>query len=145
MKALLSSILGCMLAGIIAPATLAQESVIDGNWIFEADTRSRCTLEGTLQLVPLSDGSAMACEIIARQTCPSRKFVVSQSCEIERNDTQLIIISTIDEFLEGEPTPRYLPDNFALVIEDSATMVGQLLSGHTSIRAKFWRTNQGIS
>lgn len=123
----------------------AQETVIEGNWAFKADTRQRCSFDGTMQLSKLSDDSVYTCELIAKQTCRTYQFVVRQSCEVERNDDKLIVLSSIEEFLVGEPTPWYLPDDFALIIQDSENMAGELISGSADFPVKFWRANQGIS
>jgi len=62
----------------------------------------------------------------------------------ERAGDQLTITSRIEEFLEGEPTPNYWPDNFELTIESGTRMTGDLIS-HGVYASEFARPAEGIS
>lgn len=136
------------LALLAAPTTLAaadtDEVSVLGSWTFEAKTRDGCEFGGVAYLTAGEDAEIHACELTARQACPAITYVVRQSCTARRSGEQLIIRSAVEEFLEGEPTAGYWPDNFILTIKSESRMIGALLS-HGSYAAEFRRTQEGVS
>lgn len=126
-----------------APAAMASD--ITGNWTFIANVEAPCELTGVAQLSATEDPQRYGCELTARQVCgDSIRFTVRQSCSAVRTGEQLSIQSNIEEFIEGEPTPFYFPDNFALTINSDSRMSGALVSSST-YRAVFIRSIEGVS
>lgn len=147
MKRAATALLACSLA---ASSALAEDDVpaanIAGQWQFTANVGSDCTFNGQATLTPEADGRNFACELTARETCPAFDihYLVRQSCTATRLGQQISVRSTIEEFLEGEPTPTYFPDNFSLFIQDSTRMNGALIS-HGAHQAVWTRPDDGIS
>lgn len=142
------------LAGLAAAATLAATAAfadvatddvsVLGSWAFVAKTFDACEFSGVARFTSGASPTLHGCELTARQACPDMTYVVRQSCTARRSGDQLIVRSEIEEFLEGEPTPTYWPDNFILTIKNENRMIGALLS-HGSHAAEFTRTADGIS
>ncbi|MEO0982845.1 MAG: hypothetical protein AAFX03_09370 [Pseudomonadota bacterium] len=142
-----AAILAVVLLGASGEADTAPDKNIAGSWTFRAALYDDCEFNGLMRLRPTDDARTYACELTARQSCPSvdMEFVVRQSCVARRTGDQLAITSTIEEFLVGEPTPAYYPDNFALSIQSSNRMTGALLSAGDSNAAEFIRDEGSIS
>lgn len=138
------------LAALLIAALPAAASELDektsalGSWSFIAKTADACEFTGIAHLTEGETPDIHTCELTARQACPDLTYVVRQSCRARRSGDQLIISSQIEEFLEGEPTSLYWPDNFILTIESENRMIGALLS-HGSHAAEFRRMAEGVS
>lgn len=147
-------IAGLALLGVSSTASAqtqepdASEQVfsITGAWNFRSYTGDACEFGGVAHLRTPDATGAYPCELTARQVCPLNnvEWVVRQSCVANRTDNRLIIRSTIEEFIVGEPTPAYWPDNFVLKIQSSNRMTGSLVS-HGSHASEFTRQVEGIS
>lgn len=145
-----------LLAGLIvisAPASAetpepgAEEAYsIVGSWTFRSYTDDTCDFGGVAHLRAPDESGAYPCELTARQVCPAWdvEWVVRQSCIANRTDNRLLIRSTIEEFIVGEPTPSYWPDNFILIIRSGDLMTGSLIS-HGTHASEFTRQVEGIS
>ena len=128
------------------PATAETDQTLSvlGAWGFTARTPDACEFSGIAHLRAGKTPDLHACELTARHACSGQTYVVRQSCSARQSAGQLIIRSKIVEFLEGEPTASYWPDNFILTIESEDRMIGALLS-HGSHAAEFKRTSEGVS
>ena len=122
----------------------APRYAVTGLWAFESLTHDQCNFTGTAQIYATQTPDLYGCELTARQDCPMGLWVVRQSCMAERIGDQLTIQSEIEEFLEGEPTPAYWPDNFVLKIRSNDRMSGTLVS-HGRHATEFTRQMVGIS
>lgn len=136
--------------GLAGAPGLAQETPapdIAGQWRFMAEIGGDCVFQGEARLTPTADPSFYGCELKARQTCPSTEidYVVRQSCSAERSGDALAIVSMIETFERGEPTPDYFPDDFALTIRSSNHMSGALLSAGGADPAEFRRALEAVS
>lgn len=127
-------------------ASSTKPANISGQWTFKAYTYDSCDFGGVAELSTTEEPGVYACELTARQVCPINEieWVVRQSCIATRTDDRLTIRSTIEEFLVGEPTPAYWPDNFILKIRSSDRMTGSLIS-HGTHASEFTRQVGGIS
>ena len=137
----------CLLATLMAAPALADASddpTVLGSWSFVANTYDGCDFTGIMHLGSGERPDIHACELTARQACPDVTYVVRQPCRAQRSGDQLIVRSQIAEFLEGEPTPGYWPDNFILTVKTSSRMIGALLS-HGSHASEFTRLEEGVS
>lgn len=120
-------------------------SSLSGSWSFTARVPEPCTFSGIAVLTPTGDAGIYGCELTAHQSCSGDIiFTVRQSCRARRTGNQVSISSTIVEFLEGEPTPFYLPDNFTLSLTSPRRMAGALVSSG-SYAAEFVRSEEGVS
>ncbi|MEM1106868.1 MAG: hypothetical protein AAGH87_10805 [Pseudomonadota bacterium] len=119
---------------------------ISGSWTFVSFTGDACEFGGVARLGLRNDDGTYPCELTAQQVCPidNVEWVVRQSCVATRTGNQLVIRSTIEEFLVGEPTPSYWPDNFVLKVKSSDFMAGSLIS-HGAHATQFKREVEGIS
>ena len=149
MKQLLASLAAA--AVLTAPAALADAELeadtnVFGNWTFKSWTYDGCDFGGTAHFSPGEEASLHACELTARQSCPAfgLEWVVRQSCTARQSGERLTITSTIEEFLVGEPTAAYWPDNFVLTIRSPNRMTGSLVS-HGTHATEFVRSAGGIS
>lgn len=122
------------------------ETSIFGNWNFKSWTYDDCEFGGTAWFAPGEEDGLHACELTARQYCPAfnLEWVVRQSCTARQSGQRLTITSQIEEFLVGEPTPRYWPDNFVLTIRSPDRMTGSLVS-HGTHATEFVRDAGGVS
>lgn len=147
--------LAALLAGALTVPALAEapanpqadaEYDITGSWNFRSFTSDSCDFGGVARLGLPDDAGTYPCELTARQVCPPHdvEWVVRQSCVASRTENRLVIRSTIEEFLVGEPTPAYWPDNFVLSIMSDDRMTGSLVS-HGSHASEFTRQVEGIS
>lgn len=130
-----------------APAPGGEEAyTIVGSWNFRSFTNDACDFGGVMHLQAPDATGAYPCELTARQVCPVNdvEWVVRQSCIANRTDNRLVIRSTIEEFVVGEPTPSYWPDNFILKIRPGDLMTGSLIS-HGTHASEFTRQVEGIS
>mgnify|MGYP004134288783 FL=1 len=73
------------------------------------------------------------------------RSVVVQSCKARRFGNQVSIRSEIEQFLESKAEGLlYVPDNFALTIQNAKRMYGSLVSAATA-PVEFRRSEEGIS
>ena len=119
---------------------------IAGLWNFEAQLPDVCDFDGTARLTPTQDPAEFGCELTARQYCPEFDvtYVVEQTCTASIVEEGVIVQSTIVNFIEGEPSVNYRPDNFILTITDASTMTGKLF-GSEEFPAEWRRANGAIS
>lgn len=117
---------------------------LSGQWVFQSWTHDGCDFGGTAHLSPSEKAGKYECELIANQVCPETTWRVRQSCTARQSGGQLVINSRIEEFLEGEATESYWPDNFILTIRAPDMMNGTLLS-HGAHASEFRRDKGGIS
>lgn len=127
-------------------STAASEEIADitGEWSFVAKTPDECSFTGVALLLPGETEDRFSCELTATQQCFGETWQVRQTCAATKVGDQLVITSTIEEFLQGEPDMGYKPDNFSLKIKSSDYMRGVLLSWGTHI-AEFRRADGTIS
>ena len=136
-----------------APLALADDQVppdvdgptnIHGHWSFQSETYQGCAFSGTAYFNAPNGTSVVSCELTARQSCVEVEWVVRQSCTATRTGDRLTIESQIEEFLVGEPSTLYWPDNFVLKIRSEDQMTGRLIS-HGSHPTVFVRRDAGVS
>ena len=73
------------------------------------------------------------------------RSVVVQSCKARRFNDQVSIRSEIEQFVESKAEGLvYVPDNFALTVQDARRMYGSLVSAATA-PVEFIRAEEGIS
>lgn len=138
-----------VLAALVMPTAGAQSVLppnLAGLWSFEADVQSFCTFNGQARLIPTEDPATFDCELTAQQECSSVdvRYVVEQSCTVEIEDNVAIVQSRIENFLEGEPTSNYVPDNFQLLIRSESHLEG-ILVGVGAYPAEWRRAEGAIS
>lgn len=149
MKPILASVAAALVVALpaLADADLdAGGPNIFGTWSFKSWTYDGCDFGGTARFTPGEEAGLHSCELTARQSCPAYdlEWVVRQSCTARQSDDRLTVTSRIEEFLVGEPTPEYWPDNFVLTIRSSNRMTGSLVS-HGTHATEFVRDAGGIS
>lgn len=145
-------VVSALLACAAMPAVHAQaeedaaveSSALLGEWSFIANTDEECSFTGTALLTRTEDENRFGCELTALQMCSVETWQVRQSCSAVRVGDQLVINSTIEEFLQGQPDGRYRPDNFSLMIKSADYMRGVLISWGSHI-AEFRRADGTIS
>ncbi|MAK60673.1 MAG: hypothetical protein CMK09_06815 [Ponticaulis sp.] len=101
---------------------------ISGEWAFEANTNDECSFTGLALLTRTDDPDRFECELTALQVCNVETWQVRQSCSAVRLGDQLIIDSTIEEFIQGRDIGAYMPDDFTLKIKSGDHMRGVLRS-----------------
>lgn len=117
---------------------------LSGQWVFKSWTHDGCDFGGTTHLSAKTKAGIYQCELVANQVCRDVTWRVRQSCTARQSGGQLVINSRIEEFLEGEATDSYWPDNFILTIRAPDLMNGSLLS-HGVHASEFRRDEGGIS
>ncbi len=101
---------------------------IAGEWSFVANTGVDCTFSGNALLIETEDPTRFDCELTAVQVCSTSTWQVRQSCAASQVNDSVVIVSEIEEFIQGEPNQGYRPDNFRLTIRSSDLMKGALIS-----------------
>ena len=137
------------LALATGPAALGQEEtpkaapILAGTWVFEADLNEACAFDGQARLMPTETEGEYGCELTARQDCPAIDvtYVVEQSCRASVEEDVLTVRSEIRNFLQGEPSAFYTPDNFQLRIESDSRMDGVLVGA--DIYPAVWQRADG--
>ncbi len=123
----------------------AEESDLSGTWNFSA-VIDFCDFTGQAKLTPNQDRSTSdySCEMTARQYCPELNidYTVNQTCKVRNTRGQVWIQATIKEFLRGQDTGNYYPDNFNLSVQSSSEMTGALVSAGNA-RPAIWRRADG--
>ncbi|MEM7767467.1 MAG: hypothetical protein AAF253_08265 [Pseudomonadota bacterium] len=122
------------LAGLVslAPASALADGApapqLAGSWTFKSWTYDTCTFGGVATFRTTSEPGTYACELTARQECPSVQWTVRQSCTARRTDNRVTVTAQVEEFLEGPETDQYWPDNFILTLHSNKRMTGSLVS-----------------
>lgn len=131
---------------LFALSASSQESDLTGTWNFTANLRIPCEFSGQATLSPNQDRteSDYSCEMTARQYCPSFDidYTVHQTCKVRNTRGQVWVQATIKEFLKGEDSGSYYPDNFNLSIQSDSEMTGALISAGNA-RPAVWRRTEG--
>ena len=145
----LACLLACLPAGLSVHAQESggndlERTDLSGAWVFQSWTHDGCDFGGTAHLGRKSEDGSYPCELVANQVCAGMTWRVRQSCTARQSGGQLLINSQIVEFLEGEATDSYWPDNFILTIRSHNRMNGSLLS-HGVHASEFRRDEGGIS
>ena len=148
--ALLASL--ALLLTALAPGAQATEGKdsadILGNWTFQTKPyrEGQCIMSGTMRLTPHPDAGLYNCELTAVEVCSMwGRSVVVQSCKARRFNDQVSIRSEIEQFVESKAEGLvYVPDNFALTVQDARRMYGSLVSAATA-PVEFIRAEEGIS
>ena len=137
--------------GPTATAQAAAESDpgdVLGNWTFQTKPyrEGQCIMSGTMRLTPHPDAGLYNCELTAVEVCSMwGRSVVVQSCKARRFNEQVSIRSEIEQFVESKAEGLvYVPDNFALTVQDGRRMYGSLVSAATA-PVEFIRAEEGIS
>ena len=119
---------------------------IAGHWTFSANVADDCEFDGQAFLEKTGDGQFSG-EVTARQSCPilEEDYLVRQECAASKLGNQLSVRCRIVEFLSGEETAFYYPDNFTLTIESAVRMHGALVSSGMAKPAEWVRAERGIS
>ncbi|NQY39674.1 MAG: hypothetical protein HRT80_06205 [Henriciella sp.] len=124
----------------------AADTNIAGHWTFSANVADDCEFDGQAFLEKTGDGQFSG-EVTARQSCPilEEDYLVRQECAASKLGNQLSVRCRIVEFLSGEETAFYYPDNFTLTIESAVRMHGALVSSGMAKPAEWVRAERGIS
>ena len=133
----------------IAPAAAESDpGDVLGNWTFQTKPyrEGQCIMSGTMRLTPHPDAGLYNCELTAVEVCSMwGRSVVVQSCKARRFNEQVSIRSEIEQFVESKAEGLvYVPDNFALTVQDGRRMYGSLVSAATA-PVEFIRAEEGIS
>lgn len=143
------AIAAIFLSLVLASTTSADEVDISGTWNFAAKLRIPCEFTGKVRLSPSPDTTRtdFTCEMTARQYCPDLNidYTVRQSCRVRNTRGQVWVQATIEEFLKGEDTGSYYPDNFNLSVHSENEMIGALISAGNSSPAIWTRSDGSIS
>lgn len=130
------------------PALSDESSIADidiaGQWNFVANTGTDCTFTGTAFLTPTDTATEFGCQLTAIQLCSTETWEVRQSCDVVQDGDSVVVISTIDEFVQGIDNGGYRPDNFKLTIKSADLMTGVLVSWGLHL-AEFRRSEGSIS
>lgn len=134
-----------LLAALIAlPA--AADTNIAGHWTFSANIEADCEFGGQAFLERTGENKFEG-EVTARQSCTvlEEDYLVRQKCAASQLGNQLSVRCSIVEFLSGNDTAFYYPDNFTLTIESAVRMHGALVSSGMAKPAEWVRAERGIS
>lgn len=134
-----------------APQSATPDEIL-GVWSFKTVPyrNGQCVMTGTMRLSPSAENGLYGCELTAMEMCSVwGQAVVRQSCQARRFGNQLSIRSSVEEILDTQShidgfQLSYLPDNFALTVQNASRMYGSLISA-ISAPVEFRRTSDGIS
>ncbi len=135
---------------IALPASAEPQDPTDllGSWTFQTKPyrNGQCLMTGTMRLSSDPAEGLYACELTAVEVCSMwGRSVVLQTCAARRFGDQVSVRSTISQMLEQKLEGMiYVPDNFALTVQDSSRMFGALVSAATA-PVEFRRSEEGIS
>ena len=138
------------LFALTLPAAADTRDPVDvlGSWSFQTKPyrEGRCIMTGTMRLSSDPTPGLYGCELTAVEVCSMwGRSVVLQSCSARRTGDQVSIRSTISQMLEQKESGLiYVPDNFALTVQDASRMFGALVSAATA-PVEFRRSEEGIS
>lgn len=132
----------------VALSATAQEVDLSGTWSV-ATSLKPCTLTGKATLSPPTEdtmNSDYACELTMRQACPNAyEVTVRQSCRVRNIRGQVTVQSSIEEFVQGEFSAGYAPDNFRLTIQSEEELYGVQIDRYGSLSATWTRASGSIS
>ena len=139
-------ILAAALLAILNALPAAADANIAGHWTFSANVADDCEFGGQAFLERTGENK-FAGEVTARQSCPilEEDYLVRQECAASQLGNQLSVRCRIVEFLSGNETAFYYPDNFTLTIESAVRMHGALVSSGMAKPAEWVRAERGIS
>ncbi|MFN3213947.1 MAG: hypothetical protein ACE37M_12635 [Henriciella sp.] len=146
MRALATGLLACLIAlPAFAEAGVADTNIA-GHWTFEANIAEECEFGGQAYLEKTGEDRFQG-EVTARQSCIGLEedYLVRQECAASQLGNQLSVRCRIVEFVSGNESQFYYPDNFTLTIESSARMHGALVSSGMAKPAEWVRAERGIS
>ncbi|MEL6244255.1 MAG: hypothetical protein AAFQ21_06115 [Pseudomonadota bacterium] len=153
-RVMTAAIAGAALALIAGPAAAdADPEDVLGAWTFQTQPyrSGACSMSGTMHLSPAPEAGVYGCELTAVEECVGwGRSVVVQSCTARRFGNQVSVRSVIEQMLESKfdedehPGLGYVPDNFALTIQDPMRMYGALISA-VSAPVEFRRSVEGVS
>ena len=123
-----------------------------GGWSFQTSPYrdGACAMNGIMRLTPHEEDGRYQCELTAVEECATfGRSVVVQSCDARRFGNQVSVRSKIEQMLESKfesdsQLINYVPDNFALTIQNSERMFGALISA-VSAPVEFRRMPEGTS
>ena len=124
----------------------AADDNIAGHWTFTANIQADCEFGGQAFLERTGENQFEG-EVTARQSCSilEEDYLVRQTCAASQLGNQLSVRCRIVEFISGNETAFYYPDNFTLTIESAARMHGALVSSGMAKPAEWVRAERGIS
>ena len=139
-------ILVLALLAILGVLPAAAEYNIAGHWTFSANIQAECEFDGQAYLERTGE-DRFSGELTARQSCTNLEedFLVRQDCTASQLGNQLSVRCTIVEFINGNESVFYHPDNFTLTIESALRMHGALVSSGMAKPAEWIRAERGIS
>ena len=143
---ILLSLSAMISAALVTPTPVNDETNISGHWTFTARIHSQCNFGGTAHLSQINP-ETYAVELTARQSCAymDEDYLVRQDCAATQLGNQLSIRCNIKEFVNGNQSEFYYPDNFTLTIASSSRMHGALISAGGFDPAEWTRNEGGIS
>lgn len=139
-------ILGIALLATLSALPAAADTNIAGHWTFSANLQADCEFGGQAFLERTGEDQFSG-EVTARQSCTNLEedYLVRQECSASQLGNQLSVRCRIVEFLNGDETAFYYPDNFTLTIESAVRMHGALVSSGMAKPAEWVRAERGIS
>ena len=139
-------ILAAALLATLSALPATADANIAGHWTFSANVSDDCEFDGQAFLERTGDNKFTG-EVTARQSCPvlEEDYLVRQECAASQLGNQLSVRCQIVEFLSGDQTAFYYPDNFTLTIESAVRMHGALVSSGMAKPAEWVRAERGIS
>ena len=134
------------LLAILGALPAAAEYNIAGHWTFSANLQAECEFDGQAYLERTGE-DRFSGEVTARQSCTNLEedYLVRQECSASQLGNQLSVRCRIVEFVSGNDTVFYHPDNFTLTIESALRMHGALVSSGMAKPAEWIRAERGIS
>lgn len=146
-----SLVAACLSLSLFAPASIAGEkNPVDvlGTWTFQTQPyrQGTCSMSGQMHVTPTDEEGLYTCEITAVEECETLgRSVVVQSCKVRRTRNQIAVRSIIEQMVEQKMEGLiYVPDNFALTVQNPNYMYGSLISA-VSAPVEFRRSPDGIS
>ena len=146
MRALATGLLACLIALPVFAETEVADTNIAGHWTFEANIAEECDFGGQAYLEKTGEDRFKG-EVTARQSCIGLEedYLVRQECSASQLGNQLSVRCRIVEFVNGNDSQFYYPDNFTLTIESSERLHGALVSSGMAKPAEWVRAERGIS
>lgn len=134
-----------LLASFCTLPAIAEHNIA-GHWTFTANIAEDCEFGGQAFLEKTGEDQ-FAGEVTARQSCTmlEEDYLVRQECAASQLGNQLSVRCRIVEFVNGNESSFYYPDNFTLTIESAARMHGALVSSGLAKPAEWVRAERGIS
>ena len=138
--------LAAVLLTFLSALPAAADANVAGHWTFTANLEADCEFGGQAFLERTGDNTFKG-EVTARQSCTmlEEDYLVRQACDASQLGNQLSVRCRIVEFLSGNESAFYYPDNFTLTIESAVRMHGALVSSGMAKPAEWVRAERGIS